>query len=278
MMRKACVIGHPIGHSRSPVIHGHWLKTHGIEGSYTREDIAPADFATFLESMPERGFVGGNATLPHKQALLSLARERSPAADAIGAANTFWFDDGRLCCDNTDMTGFLANLDHGAPGWDKNPDTALVLGAGGAARGMIYGLIQRGFERVIVANRTRANAEDLGRDFGGAIVPIDWRDAARFTSDADLLVNTTSLGMEGQGALEMDISDLPSHAVVTDAVYAPLETDLLVRARLRGLATVGGLGMLLHQAVPGFARWFGAVPTVTQELHDLVAADLAREH
>jgi shikimate dehydrogenase len=277
-MRKACVIGHPIGHSRSPLIHGHWLKTHGIDGSYTREDVTPAGFAEFIHKMPEDGFVGGNATLPHKQALLTIANERTPAADAIGAANAFWFADGRICCDNTDVTGFLANLDHGAPGWDKHIETALVLGAGGASRGIIYGLIQRGIARVLVANRTRANAEKLERDFGGAIVPIDWRDAARFTPDADLLVNTTSLGMEGQGLLDMELRDLPPHAVVTDAIYAPLETDLLVRARLRGLVTVGGLGMLLHQAVPGFARWFGVVPEVTADLHDLVAADITREH
>jgi shikimate dehydrogenase len=277
-MRKACVIGHPIGHSRSPVIHGHWLKRFGIEGEYGRRDVAPDAFPAFIRSARAEGYVGGNATIPHKAALFALADHRSADAEAVGAANTFWFEGDAVCVDNTDIHGFLANLDAGAPGWDKGAETALVLGAGGASRAIVYGLIKRGLERVIVANRTLATAEELRRDFGAVVAPVAWHDVERLLPDVDVLVNSTSLGMAGQGALDLSLSALPDHAVVTDAVYVPLETELLARAAIRGLRAVGGLGMLLHQAVPGFERWFGRRPEVTAELHDLVAADIVKGH
>jgi shikimate dehydrogenase len=275
-MLKACVVGHPIGHSRSPLIHGHWLKRFGISGAYGLQDVPPQDFASFMKAAPRNGYVGGNATIPHKAALFALADHRTAEVEAVGAANTFWFEDGELCVDNTDIHGFVANLDAGAPGWDKGAEVALVLGAGGASRAIIYGLLARGVDRIVVANRTLATAEELRRDFGSAVAPARWEDAEKLLPDVDVLINSTSLGMVGQGALELPLAALPAHAVVTDAVYAPLETDLL--ARLRGLRTVSGLGMLLHQAVPGFERWFGQRPEVTPELHALVAADIVEGH
>jgi shikimate dehydrogenase len=277
-MRKACIIGAPVKHSRSPLIHGHWLAEHGLAGTYDRAEVPRADFERFVQAMPDHGYVGGNATLPHKEALLKLSKNRTPAAEAAGAANTLWFENGDICCDNTDISGFLANLDAGAPGWHRQAETALVLGAGGAARGIVYGLLQRGLQRVLVANRTHAAAQELRTVFGSAVEPLHWLEAERALVDADLLVNTTSLGMVGQPALDLSLSHLPPHAVVTDAVYVPLETELLARARLRGHTTVGGLGMLLHQAVPGFARWFGVTPKVTPELTRLIEADVMEGH
>ncbi len=277
-MRKACIIGYPVKHSRSPIVHGHWLEQHGIEGSYDHAEVRPEDFAAFVQAMPDAGYAGGNITIPHKTRLLELATHCSAEAQAVGAANTLWFENGKPCVDNTDIDGFLKNLDHEAKGWDRHAETALVLGAGGASRAIVYALVKRGVSRVLLANRTLANAEDMARDFGSAIMPVSWGDIARHSADVDLLVNTTSLGMEGQNALVFDLEKLPPHAVVTDAIYVPLETDLLQRARLRGLTTVGGLGMLLHQAVPGFERWFGVKPVVTMALHDLVAADVMAGH
>jgi shikimate dehydrogenase len=276
-MRKACILGWPVRHSRSPLIHAHWLAQHGIEGSYERVEVTRADFESVVRDMPNTGFVGGNATLPHKESLLKIAAHRTPAAEAAGAANTLWFEQGAICCDNTDISGFLANLDAGAPGWDRQAETAVVLGAGGAARGIVYGLLQRGLSRIVVANRTFAAAEDLRAAFGPAVQPLHWQEAERALVDADLLVNTTSLGMVGQPALELSVLHLPPHAVVSDVVYVPLETELLARARLRGHVTVGGLGMLLHQAVPGFARWFGVTPEVTPALTRLIEAHVRGE-
>lgn len=277
-MRKACIIGYPVAHSRSPLVHGYWLKHHGLVGSYDKAEVKPGDFQRFIHAMPEQGYGGGNITVPHKLAMLALAKHRSPAAVAVGAANTLWFEHGEICVDNTDIEGFVANLDAGAPGWDRNCEIALVLGAGGASRAIIYGLLQRGCERVLVANRTLSAVEALVQDFGPKIRALHWQDIPRQVPDVDILVNSTSLGMVGQGALDLDLGGLPGHAVVSDAVYVPLETELLARARLRGLQTVGGLGMLLHQAVPGFERWFGLRPAVTPALTRLVEADVEAGH
>jgi shikimate dehydrogenase len=271
---RACIIGHPVGHSRSPLVHGYWLEQYGLSGLYDRADVTPPEFQDFVRRMPDQGYVGANATIPHKTALLEIADHATDRARVCGAANTLWFDQGRLCVDNTDIDGFVCNLDQGAPGWDRNPNTAVVLGAGGASRAILYGLQHRGFERVIVANRTRSNTDELVAAFPELVVPADWAEVSHLLPDADLLVNTTSLGMVGQPRLELDLAPLPSHAVVTDAVYAPLETDLLARARLRGLRGIDGLGMLLHQAVGGFEHWFGHRPEVTEALHAHIAADL----
>lgn len=273
-MKKACIIGYPVKHSRSPVIHGYWLKSLGIAGSYGKEEVKPEDFRAFLKAMPSLGYAGANVTIPHKLALLALADHCSDSARKIGAANMLWFEDGRLLADNTDCVGFIASLDAEAPGWDERRDLALVLGAGGASRAIVHGLIGRGFARVIVANRTLAAAEAMARDFGRAVVPCAWLDAAPQVGSAGLIVNTTSLGMSGQPALDLPLAAAGKATVVADAVYVPLRTPLIEAAAARGLRVVGGLGMLLHQAVPSFERWFGLRPEVTPELTCLVEADV----
>lgn len=271
--KKAFVTGHPIAHSRSPKIHGHWLAKYGIDGSYRAIDVAPADFAAFLASLGEKGFRGGNVTIPHKEAAFAGVARRDHAADEIGAVNTLWLEDGVLWGGNTDGHGFAANLDDYAPGWAAN-GPAVVLGAGGASRAVIHALKERGVSDIRIVNRTLARAREL-RDRFGAGVSAHGADAvAGLLGDAGLLVNTTALGMHGNEGLSADPAGLPDHAVVTDIVYVPLETPLLAAARARGLKTVDGLGMLLHQAVPGFERWFGKRPEVTPELRRMIVADI----
>jgi len=270
----ACLIGWPAAHSRSPLIHHYWLRTLGISGGYSIEAVPPEEFAGFIAELPRRGFVGANVTIPHKEHALRLA-EPDARANAVGAANTLWFEDGRLLATNTDVEGFLANLDACAPGWDQTDD-ALVLGAGGAARAVVFGLKERGIARIHIANRTIARTEALARQFGAGTVPFAWERIDAVLPQAGLLVNTTSLGMHGQPPLALDVARLPPHAVVNDLVYVPLETPLLAAARGRGLKTADGLGMLLHQAVRGFELWFGRRPQVTDELRALVEADLTQ--
>jgi shikimate dehydrogenase len=268
----ACLIGWPAAHSRSPLIHRYWLRTLDIEGAYVIEAVPPDDFRDFVLRLSLRGFVGANVTIPHKERALELSKPDARAL-AVGAANTLWFKDGELCSTNTDVEGFVRNLDAAAPGWD-NIEEALVLGAGGASRAVLFGLLERGIKRVHLANRTRERAEALAKKFGEKVSPLAWEQAAELLPRAGLLVNTTSLGMHGQPALELDVGKLPSNAVVADLVYVPLETPLLAAARARGLKTADGLGMLLHQAVRGFELWFGKRPQVTAELRALVEADL----
>jgi shikimate dehydrogenase len=268
----ACLIGWPAAHSRSPLIHHYWLRTLGIEGGYVIEAVPPDEFKDFLFRLSLRGFVGANVTIPHKERALALSKPDARAR-AVGAANTLWFENGELCSTNTDVEGFINNLDACAPGWDKCED-ALVLGAGGSARAVVFGLLDRGIKRVHLANRTLARARSLADLFGAGVVPVALDALGDLLPRAGLLVNTTSLGMKGQPPLELDIGRLPSHAVVADLVYVPLETPLLAAARDRGLKTADGLGMLLHQAVRGFELWFGRRPEVTAELRALVEADL----
>ncbi len=270
---RAFVIGHPIAHSRSPKIHGHWLKSYGLAGSYEAIDVAPGDLAGFIAALRENGFRGGNVTIPHKEAVFELVDRIDTAAERIGAVNTLWFGDGRLWGGNTDAHGFAANLDEHAPGWAAN-GPAVVLGAGGAARAIIYALKERGVRDIRILNRTLERAGDLRDRFGKGISAHRLEAAGELLADAGLLVNTTALGMHGNEGLPADPAALPDKAIVTDIVYVPLETPLLAAARARGLACVDGLGMLLHQAVPGFERWFGKRPEVTAELRDLVLADL----
>ncbi|RAI40512.1 shikimate dehydrogenase [Rhodoplanes roseus] len=272
-MRAACVIGWPAAHSRSPLIHRHWLSTYGIAGDYRVEAVPPEQFAGFVKDLARRGYVGANVTLPHKEAALALAVP-DERAKKIGAANTLWLDGAKLRATNTDAEGFIANLDASAPKWDRGIETALVLGAGGSSRAVVYGLIDRGVPRVYVANRTVGRCEELARRFGPAVHPIRWEEARGLFGATQLLVNTTTLGMVGQPALDIGLGRLPANAVVADLVYAPLETALLAAARERGLRRADGLGMLLHQAVRGFALWFGVTPEVTPELRRLVEADL----
>jgi shikimate dehydrogenase len=272
--RAACIIGWPAGHSRSPIIHNYWIRQHGIAGEYRKEAVPPEEFAAFLASFPARGYVGANATIPHKEAALTLTTP-DDRAKAVGAANTIFRDGDGLKSTNTDVEGFLGNLDAVAPGWDRGLKTAVVLGAGGSARAVVFGLIERGVGRIHLANRTLERAAALRDRFGAAVEPVRWDEAAGLLGSAGLLVNTTSLGMNGQPPLSIDVGRLPASAVVADLVYVPLVTPLLAAAHARGLATADGLGMLLHQAVRGFSLWFGVKPTVTPELRALVEADLA---
>jgi shikimate dehydrogenase len=271
--RAACLIGWPAAHSRSPLIHHYWLRTLGIAGGYSIEAVPPEGFADFLLRLSARGFVGANVTRPHKERALALSLPDARAR-AVGAANTLWYEDGELRSTNTDVEGFIGNLDASAPGWD-NIEEALVVGAGGAARAVVFGLLERGIARVHLANRTFERAQALADQFGERVHPIPWQEMAGVLPRAQLLVNTTSLGMYRQPALKVDVGRLPPQAVVADLVYVPLETPLLAAASARGLKTADGLGMLLHQAVRGFELWFGQRPQVTAELRALVEADLA---
>ena len=271
--KKAFVTGHPIKHSRSPKIHGHWLAKHDIDGSYEAIDVAPQDFAEFIAALRANGFRGGNVTIPHKEAAFALVHRRDQAAEEIGAVNTLWFEDGLLWGGNTDGHGFAANLDDYAPGW-ANTGPAVVLGAGGASRAVIQALKQRGVGDIRIVNRTLARAQELRDRFGAGVSAHGTAETHELLADAGLLVNTTALGMVGNEGLAADPALLPDHAIVTDLVYVPLETPLLAAARARGLKTVDGLGMLLNQAVPGFEHWFGIRPQVTAELRALIVADL----
>jgi shikimate dehydrogenase len=270
--RVACLIGWPAAHSRSPLIHHYWLRKLGIEGGYSIEAIPPEGFAEFVSRLSAHGFVGANVTLPHKERALALTVPDTRAR-AIAAANTLWYDGAELRSTNTDIEGFVGNLDASADGWD-GIEEALVLGAGGSSRAVVFGLLDRGIKHVHLANRTMERAQALADQFGAAVQPIEWDAIDGVLPRAGLLVNTTSLGMHGQPALEVDVNLLSGRAIVADLVYVPLETALLKAARARGLKTADGLGMLLHQAVRGFELWFGQRPEVTPELRALVEADL----
>lgn len=271
----ACVVGWPVKHSRSPTIHRFWLNQLGIEGDYVLKPVEPEAIGAFFAGLPASDYVGCNVTVPHKEAAFGAVAEMDDAARAIGALNTIWMENNRLFGANTDAPGFLASLDQEAPGWDAEPGPAVVLGAGGAAKAIVYALRSRGFAPVTIVNRTEKRAEQIARNLGGPIA------AARLTALPDLLpgarilVNTTTLGMDGQPPLDLDLATMADKAVVSDLVYVPLDTGLMKAARARGLRAVGGLGMLLHQAVPGFAHWFGATPTVTPELRAAVLATMA---
>jgi shikimate dehydrogenase len=277
-MKRAFVCGHPIAHSRSPKIHGYWLQKYGIAGSYEAIDVAPQSAAHFFATLAEKGFAGGNVTIPHKEAAYAAAAQRDEAAERIGAVNTLWFEHGVLWGGNTDAEGFAASLDERAPGWAK-AGPAVVLGAGGAARAVIHALKERGFTDIRVTNRTLARAAELADRFGAGVSAHPAAATQELLYDAGLLVNTTALGMAGKdGAdkLPANPEALPRHAVVTDIVYVPLETPLLKAARKCRLKAVDGLGMLLHQAVPGFERWFGRRPEVTEELRAMIVADMEK--
>ena len=267
---RAGVVGHPVKHSRSPIIHGYWLEQFGINGRYDRYDVKPEDFSHFVKTLSEQGLQGVNVTIPHKEAAVLALDEATDRARRLKAANTLWFENGKLWGDNTDSIGFLANLDQGHPGWDINAKSALILGAGGAARAIIAGLQERNIEKITIVNRTRERAEELALMSGGQVAVAEWSKLSFQLESADLVVNTTSLGMSGQPDLDLSLDPLGKNALVTDIVYVPLETNLLKQARLRGNPVVDGLGMLLHQAVPGFEHWFGKRPVVTDELRHLV--------
>ncbi len=259
------VIGSPIAHSRSPTLHGYWLKRYGIKGYYVPMDVAQADLAAVLRMMPKMGFVGANVTIPHKEAILQIADVISDRAALIGAANTLIFrKDGKIQADNTDGAGFIANLRQNAPHWVPSSGPAAVFGAGGAARAVIAALIEVGVPEIRLANRTRARADALRSDFGAKIHVYEWVQADAMIDGAATVVNTTSLGMTGKPDLVLPLESLSPHALVTDLVYTPLKTQFLIEAEVRGATVVDGLGMLLHQAAPGFERWFGQRPDVDE--------------
>jgi shikimate dehydrogenase len=271
---KAFVIGHPINHSRSPLIHGTWLAEHGIDGSYEAIDVAPDALPSFFERLRTGEFAGGNVTIPHKEAVFALCDEVDPLARKIGAVNTLIVRDGRVLGSNTDYLGFLGNLDAAMPGWSDGPDDAMVIGAGGAARAVLVALQRRDGGKVHVLNRTLANAQALVDEIEGPFEAHGFEAFAELAPRTGIVINTTSIGMHGSRFDWLDLDLLPKQTLVTDIVYVPLETPLLAEARAHGLRTVDGLGMLLHQAVPGFEAWFGVRPSVTPELRGRIEATL----
>ncbi|MFN4101671.1 MAG: shikimate dehydrogenase [Pararhodobacter sp.] len=267
-LRLAGVIGDPIAHSRSPILHGHWLKRYGIAGHYVPLHIKPPDLAEALRLLPKMGFAGTNVTLPHKHAALALADRVTPLARRIGAANTLTFTATGIEADNTDAHGFTHNILSAYPEW--TPHKVALIGAGGASRAVIAALQDLGATEIRLTNRTPARAEELAEAFGTPVRVYPWAERTDMLSGCDTLVNGTQLGMSGNPPLDLDLLALPATAIVSDLVYAPLETPLLAAARARGNPCVDGLGMLLHQAAPGFERWFGVKPVIDDALRAAV--------
>ncbi len=269
------VIGHPISHSKSPLIHNYWLKLHGLIAQYDRLDVEAQNLAEFVNSIRAKAIFGANVTLPHKIKILPLCDQISTTAKSLGAVNTLYLRQNKLIGDNTDSYGFLANLDQRAPKWAQQTDHAIILGAGGAARAVIYALIERGFQEITILNRTVSKARDLADYFGktqqtSVLKGMALRDFASLAGSTDFLVNASTIGLNGSSFEDLNLATLPPHCIVHDIVYTPLQTPLLAHAENRGLQTVDGLGMLLHQAAPGFEKWFGIMPQVSQELRQLV--------
>ena len=262
----AGVIGSPIAHSKSPALHTHWMKTLGIAGHYIPIDVAQEDLEHIIKTLPKMGFVGVNVTVPYKEKVMDFADLVTDRAALIGSANTLIFrKDGKIHADNTDSYGFIQNLRQKAPDWDPKAGPAAILGAGGAARAVIAALVEVGVPEILISNRTKARAEKLKADFGKRLRVVDWVQAGNMLEEAATVINTTSLGMVGKPPLRVPLDGLQKGTLVTDLVYAPLMTHLLNEANEAGCVTVDGLGMLLHQAVPAFERWFGVRPQVTDE-------------
>lgn len=274
--KAACVIGWPAKHSRSPKMHGWWLRHYGIDGDYRMEEVSPEEFPAFIGNLRGHGYVGANVTIPHKEAAFRLT-DPDERARAVGASNTLWYENGVLRSTNTDVEGFLGALDAGAPGWEQNRHRpAVVFGAGGAARAVVSGLLERGVARVHVVNRTFERAAEMAERYGERVIPARWEDRNKVLEGAGLAANATSLGLKGNPDLDVDLSRMAPNAVVADINYVPLETKLLARARQLGLKTADGLDMLLYQGVRGFELWFGVRPEVTPELRELLAQDIPK--
>jgi shikimate dehydrogenase len=269
--RLAGVMGWPVAHSASPCLHGFWLERYGIDGAYVPLAVSPGNLVDCLRALPLLGFAGVNLTLPHKETAIAVVDTLSASAEKIGAVNTVVIDEGgKLCGDNTDAYGFIENLKEGAPQWRAKDGPAVVIGAGGAARAVCVALADAGVEEIRIVNRTRRRAEQLVEGLGGPIFVWPWHKRNAALARASLVVNATTLGMVGQPALEIDLTALPPNAIVNDVVYTPLRTPLLGAAVARGLSVIDGLGMLLHQARPAFAAWFGVDPEVTADLRDFL--------
>lgn len=273
-MKRACVIGWPIEHSRSPLIHGHWLKKYGIDGAYTKEQVKPEHLEKFVRSLAENGFAGCNVTVPHKEAVFAAAEIKDASAVAVGAANTIWLEGGKIACANTDTYGFMTHLTNVAPKWNLAKGPVMILGAGGAARAIVHGFLEAGRTDIRIFNRSIERADSLEAHFGKQVTAFDWLQRNEHVPTAAVIVNTTTLGMKGAGNPEIEFADARNDCVAADIVYVPLETEFLKEARQFRLTTVDGLGMLLHQAAPGFEKWFGVRPQVTDELRRILVADI----
>ena len=277
-MKKACVIGWPIAHSRSPLIHNYWLKKYGIDAIYEKKAVEPENVTQFIANLAASEFMGCNVTIPHKERVFQAVAKTDETARRLGAVNTVYLKDGVICGTNTDGEGFIASLRHAHPAFDLKNKTAVIIGAGGAAKAIIGALLDEGVKTIGIINRTRERILDLQAQFGSGGYEISEAISNDALKSCGLLVNTTSQGMEGQPSLELEIRNLNSDALVADIVYTPLETTFLAKARQRGNPVLGGLGMLLHQAVRGFELWFGVKPEVTAELYELIAADVQKAH
>jgi shikimate dehydrogenase len=276
MHRRSCVIGWPAKHSRSPKLHGYWIKKYGLDADYRAEEVPPERFEEFLTRLAEHGYVGANITMPHKEMAFALS-EPDERARAVGVSNTVWLDGARLRSTNTDVEGFIGALDAASPGWEKRSKRAVVLGAGGAGQAVIYGFVERAIPEIHVVNRTYERALAARERFGKSIQPARWEDIPRVLAGAGLLANTTSLGMVGKEDLEIDLAPMAPGSVVADVIYVPLRTTLLKAAAARGFAVSNGLDMLLYQAVRGFELWFGVRPEVTVEQRAMLIADLPKD-
>jgi shikimate dehydrogenase len=273
-MRRACVIGWPIEQSRSPLIHNYWIKGYGLDGLFSKEAVEPAALEPFIRSMASNGISGCSLTVPHKEAVYALADIHHASANAVGAANTIWHDRGRIIAANTDTYGYMAYLGLRYPDWNKRGAAVSIIGAGGSARAIVYGFLKEGVSEVRVFNRSPSRAIDLVHHFGPRVKALAWDERSTASREVSVLVNTTTLGMRGAGDPGIDVDQLHPDCIVSDIVYVPLETALLKQAKTRGLKTLDGLGMLLHQAVPAFEAWFGVTPAVTDDLYNMVAATI----
>jgi shikimate dehydrogenase len=265
------VLGSPITHSKSPLLHGYWLNKYNIKGRYVPIDVSSSNLKQILSAMPKMGFVGANVTIPHKESVLTFADQISDRASLIGAANTLSFmEGGKIYADNTDGVGFMENIRHNAPNWKPQIGPAMLLGAGGAARAVVASLLESGVPEIWITNRTKVRAEQFVADFGARLKIIDWVNSSQVLGDVNILINSTSLGMVDKPPLNINLDRLSQKSLVTDLVYTPLETRLLTTARKKGCDTVDGLGMLIHQAVAGFTRWFGQKPEADQATRDVL--------
>ena len=275
-MKKACVIGWPVAHSRSPLIHTYWLKRYGIDAAYEKKAVEPKNVAHFIANLASSEFIGCNVTIPHKETAFQAVAKADEIASRLGAVNTVYLKSGVICGTNTDGEGFIASLRYANPAFELRNKTAVIIGAGGAAKAIIGALLDEGVQKIGIINRTQERIHDLQAQFGSGIYEISVTISNDALKSCGLLVNTTSKGMEGQPPLEQEIQSLNPYALVADIIYTPLETAFLAKARQRGNPALGGLGMLLHQAVRGFELWFGVKPDVTAELYELIAADVQK--